>query len=122
VAPPEAFEGKALWVSHGSADNVIPPSAAQVTRDLARTLPLALSGADFPGAHELRPAELQATVAWLQSLSAPASAPAAAQRRRAISIASISRTQSSLALFGLHQQPVAAAAPRGGEQRVHRGG
>ena len=74
VAAPEAFEGKALWVSHGSADNVIPPSAAQVTRDLARTLPLALSGADFPGAHELRPAELQATVAWLQSLSAPTGA------------------------------------------------
>jgi len=75
VAPLEAFEGKALWVSHGSSDNVIPPSAAQATRELARTLPLALSGADFPGAHELRPAELQATLAWLQSLSAPAGAP-----------------------------------------------
>ena len=70
IAPPEAFEGKALWVSHGSADNVIPPSAAQATRELARTLPLALSGTDFPGAHEIRPAELQATLAWLQALSA----------------------------------------------------
>ena len=75
IALPEAFEGKALWVSHGSADNVIPPGAAQVTRELARTLPLALSGSDFPGAHELRPAELQGSVAWLQSLSATASAP-----------------------------------------------
>lgn len=75
IAPPEAFEGKALWVSHGSADNVIPPSAAQATRELARTLPLALSGSDFPGAHEIRPAELQGTLAWLQSLSAPAGAP-----------------------------------------------
>jgi|UniRef100_UPI000D39A661 phospholipase/carboxylesterase len=74
VAPPEAFEGKALWVSHGSADNVIPPSAAQATRELARTLPLALAGTDFPGAHEIRPAELQATLAWLQALSAPARA------------------------------------------------
>ncbi|SEF32269.1 phospholipase [Variovorax sp. NFACC27] len=73
IAPPEAFEGKALWVSHGSADNVIPPSAAQATRELARTLPLKLSGTDFPGAHEIRPAELQATLAWLQSLGAPAS-------------------------------------------------
>ena len=72
IAPPEAFEGKALWVSHGSADNVIPPSAAQATRELARTLPLTLSGTDFPGAHEIRPAELQATLAWLQSLSAQA--------------------------------------------------
>lgn len=74
VAAPEAFEGKVLWVSHGSADNVIPPSAAQATREFARTLPVALSGADFPGAHEIRPAELQATLAWLQSLSAPTNA------------------------------------------------
>lgn len=74
IAPPEAFEGKALWVSHGSADNVIPPAAAAATRELARTLPLAVSGSDFPGAHEIRPAELQGTIAWLQSLSAPASA------------------------------------------------
>ncbi|MBT2332425.1 phospholipase [Variovorax paradoxus] len=70
IAPPGAFEGKALWVSHGSADNVIPPSAAQATRELARSLPLALSGSDFPGAHEIRPAELQGTLAWLQSLGA----------------------------------------------------
>ncbi|GER17072.1 alpha/beta hydrolase [Variovorax boronicumulans] len=75
IAPPEAFAGKSLWVSHGSADNVIPPSAAQATRELARGLPLALSGSDFPGAHEIRPAELQGTLAWLQALSAPTAAP-----------------------------------------------
>ncbi|MES2246336.1 MAG: phospholipase [Pseudomonadota bacterium] len=75
IAPPEAFAGKSLWVSHGSADNVIPPSAAQATRELARGLPLALSGSDFPGAHEIRPAELQGTLAWLQALSAPTTAP-----------------------------------------------
>ena len=72
IAPPEAFEGKALWVSHGSADNVIPPSAAQTTRELARGLPLALSGGDFPGGHEIRPAELQGSLAWLHSLTAGA--------------------------------------------------
>ena len=70
MAPPEAFEGRALWVSHGSADNVIPPSAAEATRALARGLPLALAGADFPGGHEIRPAELQGTLAWLQALAA----------------------------------------------------
>jgi len=75
IAPPEAFADKALWVSHGSADNVIPPSAAQATRELVRGLPLALSGSDFPGAHEIRPAELQGTLAWLQALSAPTAAP-----------------------------------------------
>jgi phospholipase/carboxylesterase len=70
VAAPEAFEGKALWVSHGSADNVIPPAAAQATRELAGSLPLSLAGSDFPGGHEIRPAELQGTLAWLQSLTA----------------------------------------------------
>jgi len=69
VAAPEAFEGKALWVSHGSADTVIPPAAAQATREFARGLPLALAGNDFPGGHEIRPAELQGALAWLQSLS-----------------------------------------------------
>lgn len=69
IAPAEAFEGKALWVSHGSADNVIPPSAAQATRETARGLPLVLAGNDFPGGHELRPAELQGTMAWLQGLA-----------------------------------------------------
>lgn len=75
IAPAEAFEGKALWVSHGSADNVIAPNAAQATRELARGLPLVLSGADFPGGHEIRPAELQGTLAWLQALSASAGTP-----------------------------------------------
>jgi phospholipase/carboxylesterase len=69
IAPPQAFEGKALWVSHGSADNVIPPSAAEATRELARGLPLALSGGNFPGGHEIRPVELQGSLAWLQSLT-----------------------------------------------------
>ena len=75
IAPPEAFEGKALWVSHGSADNVIPPSAAAASRELARGLPLVLSGGDFPGGHEIRPAELQGAMAWLQSLAAGVNTP-----------------------------------------------
>ncbi|RZI94608.1 MAG: phospholipase [Variovorax sp.] len=68
VAPLAAFEGKALWVSHGTDDNVIPLAAAQHTREVVGMLPIALSGGDFPGAHEIRPAELQQSVAWLQSL------------------------------------------------------
>lgn len=69
IAPREAFEGKVLWVSHGTADNVIPLAAAQHTREVVGTLPIALAGGDFPGAHEIRPAELQQSVAWLQSLT-----------------------------------------------------
>ena len=68
LAPRDAFEGKALWVSHGTADNVIPLAAAEHMRAFVGKLPIALSGADFPGGHEIRPAELQQAVAWLQSL------------------------------------------------------
>lgn len=70
IAPAAAFAGKALWVSHGTSDNVIPPGAAQHTRDVVGQLPLALSGADFPGGHEIRPAELQQAAAWLAQLGA----------------------------------------------------
>ena len=72
VAPREAFEGKSLWVSHGLNDNVIPIGAAVATREFVRQFPLRLAGADFPGAHEIRPAELQQTMAWLQELSGTA--------------------------------------------------
>lgn len=68
VAPHEALAGKALWVSHGTADNVIALAAAEHTRAFVSTLPIALSGADFPGGHEIRPAELHAAMAWLQAL------------------------------------------------------
>ncbi|AMM26544.1 phospholipase [Variovorax sp. PAMC 28711] len=69
VAPREAFEGKALWVSHGTDDAVIPLAAAEHTRAVVGTLPIALSGADFPGGHEIRPGELQQSIDWLQSLT-----------------------------------------------------
>lgn len=69
VAPADAFAGKALWVSHGSVDNVIPPAAAQATREFAATLPLAVSGRDYPVAHTIAAQELRDSMDWLQSLA-----------------------------------------------------
>ena len=54
-----------LWVSHGLQDMVIPLAQAQRIREHFGALPVALDGADFPGAHELRPAELQQWIGWL---------------------------------------------------------
>ncbi|WP_218509230.1 alpha/beta hydrolase [Variovorax sp. dw_308] len=76
LAPAEALAGKALWISHGAADNVIPPAAAQHAREFVASLPVALSGADFPGGHEIRPAELEQSVAWLAGLAAQEGPPA----------------------------------------------
>jgi phospholipase/carboxylesterase len=65
----EALLGKQAWVSHGLQDNVIPLASAHATRDLLATLPVALTYREFPGAHEIRPAELQGAMAWLGSLA-----------------------------------------------------
>jgi phospholipase/carboxylesterase len=68
-APATAFEGKSLWISHGVHDNVIPLTSAQALRDHARQLPLQVDYHEFPGVHEIRPAELQAAMGWLERLS-----------------------------------------------------
>ena len=70
AAPADALRGKQLWLSHGTQDNVIPLSQAQAIARHMAPLPVAVTYREFPGAHEIRPAELEATVAWLQSLSA----------------------------------------------------
>ena len=66
AAPAAELAGKPLWVSHGLQDMVIPLAQAQRIREHFGALPVALDGADFPGGHELRPAELQQWIGWLQ--------------------------------------------------------
>lgn len=69
AAPAEALQGKQLWVSHGLQDMVIPLASAQAIRAHAATLPVALTYSEFPGAHEIRPAELRAAMQWLDGLT-----------------------------------------------------
>jgi phospholipase/carboxylesterase len=69
AAPADALRGKQMWLSHGTQDNVIPLANAQAIAQHMAALPVALTYQEFPGAHEIRPAELAATVAWLDSLA-----------------------------------------------------
>ncbi len=69
VALPDAFEGKQLWVSHGVQDPVIPLASAHGIRDFVAKLPLAMTYREYPGVHEIRPQELQASMAWLSGLA-----------------------------------------------------
>lgn len=69
TAPADALRGKQLWLSHGTHDNVIPLAHAQAIAHHMAPLPVAVTYREFPGAHEIRPAELSATVGWLQALS-----------------------------------------------------
>ena len=71
-APAEAFAGKSVWVSHGTYDNVIPLTSAHAIRDKLGALPLNLAYHEYPGAHEIRPEELKASMQWLQDLTQPA--------------------------------------------------
>ena len=65
AAPAQALRGKQLWVSHGLQDQMIPLASAHATREHVLHLPLTLRYAEFPGGHEIRPAELQAAMQWL---------------------------------------------------------
>jgi phospholipase/carboxylesterase len=67
-APAEQFSGKSLWISHGTYDNVIPLTSAHAMRDHVQALPLALEYREYASAHEIRPDELQASMAWLDGL------------------------------------------------------
>lgn len=71
-AAPEAFRGKALWVSHGTYDNVIPLTSAHATRAHVQPLPLTLDYHEYASAHEIRPDELQASMHWLAGLASAA--------------------------------------------------
>lgn len=68
-ASPEKFEGKQLWVSHGTRDQVLPLANAHLIRDQVQTLPLSLTYAEFPNAHEITPDELAQAMQWLAALA-----------------------------------------------------
>ena len=48
---------------------MIPLTSAHAVRDRLASLPLQLSYHEYPGAHEIRPEELLASMQWLQDLT-----------------------------------------------------
>jgi phospholipase/carboxylesterase len=68
IAPADALAGHQVWVSHGTDDGVIPLANAHDIRHQLSTWPIAVEYAEFPGGHEIRPAELTAAMAWLAGL------------------------------------------------------
>ncbi|MBA4330169.1 MAG: phospholipase [Polaromonas sp.] len=69
MVPSEELQGKLLWLSHGTQDNVIPLAAAHQIRDLVKTLPVAMSYAEYPSAHEIIEEELVEAMGWLKEIS-----------------------------------------------------
>lgn len=70
VAPGAQLQGKQLWVSGGSRDQVLPVAHSRLIREHAQKLPLTLRYTEFPNAHEITPDELTAAMQWLGQLAA----------------------------------------------------
>jgi phospholipase/carboxylesterase len=69
VVAADELQGKQLWLSHGTYDQVIPLAAAHVIRDLVKTLPIDLAYTEYPSAHEIIQEELSEAMEWLEDLS-----------------------------------------------------
>jgi phospholipase/carboxylesterase len=70
MTPADQLRDKQLWVSGGTRDQVLPLAHAQAIRARVQQLPLTLTYAEFPNAHEITPDELAQAMQWLQQLSA----------------------------------------------------
>lgn len=69
AAPPAGLSGRRLWVSHGTEDQMIPVAAGRDISDRLQDMPIDITYTEFPGVHELRPAEVAAVMSWLADLS-----------------------------------------------------
>jgi phospholipase/carboxylesterase len=70
MAPADQLQGKQLWVSAGTRDQMLPLAHAHAIREQVQQLPIALRYAEFPNAHEITSKELAQAMQWLQQLSA----------------------------------------------------
>jgi phospholipase/carboxylesterase len=70
MVPANQLQGKQLWVSAGTRDQVLPLAHSHAIREQVQQLPLALRYAEFPSAHEITPDELAQAMQWLRQLSA----------------------------------------------------
>lgn len=59
------LQGRSVWVSHGTQDDVIPLSSAYAIRSHLQNLPVALSYQEYLCAHTIHPQELRDSMQWL---------------------------------------------------------
>lgn len=70
AAPGTTLAGSALWISHGTRDDVIPLSHAHAMRNAVQPLAATLTYREYPEVHTIHPQELAESMAWLQELRA----------------------------------------------------
>ncbi len=69
VGPGAQLQGKQLWVSGGSRDQVLPVAHSRSIREHVQKLPLTLRYTEFPNAHEITQDELTGAMQWLQQVA-----------------------------------------------------
>ena len=65
--PAPQLQGRHVWLSHGTQDQVIALSSADAIRDHLQALGLAVHYRQYPCAHTIHPQELQDSMDWLQA-------------------------------------------------------
>lgn len=70
IARPEDLRQRQLWLSYGTDDAVIPLKFAHEIRTAMTKLPVRSTYTEFPGGHELSPAEIFEATQWLSELVA----------------------------------------------------
>lgn len=70
MAPADQLEGKQLWVSHGTVDQVLALAHAHAIRATVEALPIVLRYTEFHNAHEITRDELAQAMQWLAALAA----------------------------------------------------
>ena len=74
--PAAQLQGKQVWISHGTQDNVIPLSSAHAIRSHLQAMPVVLRYQEYPCTHTLHPQELADSMQWLaERVSAQGHAP-----------------------------------------------
>lgn len=74
--PAPQLQGRRVWLSHGTQDDVIPLSSAHAIRSHLQALPVVLRYQEYPCAHTLHPQELRDSMQWLhEHASASCSVP-----------------------------------------------
>ena len=74
AAPGAGLAGRALWISHGTRDDVIPLSHAHDMRNAVQGLATTLTYREYPEVHTIHPQELADSMAWLEALRAAGAA------------------------------------------------
>ena len=67
--PAEQMQGRCVWLSHGTQDDVIPLTSAHLSKAHLEGLPVQLTYREYPCTHTIHPQELQDCIQWMEQMA-----------------------------------------------------